>query len=710
MSVLLTKREVAELMGWSKRYVEIRARELGVQRNGHRARNGKATPMFPLANLPAEAQTKWIGKTKPPEPRHGIALVPTPAETALVPEGQMALALTTPGQELALADRDQALKRYGIIAPLVEREKHAAVWKHCGNTADAVVEFLARQHGHGNRTLYRWCAQFRRSGLAGLVDRTRADKGQARALNQASLSFLIAAALPKRGEYGKLTVAEIFRAHEEEREWRARHPQKFPPSLQLTAASYRSFCLWFDRIPEIVKTMAREGQKAYQDTQEMLSWRDLSSLRCMDWVVMDHRCLDLFCLVPRERGWALARPWLTAALDMRARKWLAWKIVEQPSSVSIAAVMKRCFLDHGLPGHMYWDNGKDFRAQWLEGRQVQTRQVGAIEDLDTTWNGVLASLGVRVTHAIPLRARSKIIEANFRATALYDQTTPWWCGHSPDTRPEDFERLVHEHEMWTRGQRAETPFPTLDQVAVLYDELLTSLNSRPHCGEGMQKIVPAGQAWMTPNECWTKHAVEPRRVDPVQIQFGFLKRRPPQLVTNGEVQATFGGRAYHYRMIDNPLRLMGLNGQQVQIAYDPLDLGTVAIYRDDVLVGLAHNIELRRMGESDFIADERGRRAARREVKAFIERIHATVEVPGTLERARRRAAGRAQEQGSAWETAPSSASALALQAPSSASALALQAPNQLSEPGLAGRVETAVSAAESTEQDDGGFDLFAEA
>ena len=71
--------------------------------------------------------------------------------------------------------------------------------------------------------------------------------------------------------------------------------------------------------------------------------------------------------------WKLGRPWITAAIDMWTRKWLAWFIVETPSSDSIAAVLKRVFLDHGLPEYCYWDNGRDFRSEWLEGRRTESR-------------------------------------------------------------------------------------------------------------------------------------------------------------------------------------------------------------------------------------------------------------------------------------------------------------------------------------------------
>ena len=63
-----------------------------------------------------------------------------------------------------------------------------------------------------------------------------------------------------------------------------------------------------------------------------------------------------------------------------------------------------------------------------------------------------------------------------------------------------YERLLDD----AKGERAETPFPTIDIVAALYDEFLQTLNGREHSGEGMQKITPTGRGWMSPNECWDK--------------------------------------------------------------------------------------------------------------------------------------------------------------------------------------------------------------
>ena len=477
-------------------------------------------------------------------------------------------------------------------------------------------------------------------------------------LNAAALDFLLAAALPQKGSYGTLSVREIYRAYGEEKAWRASHASRplgefeerkyfryldksgrLAASAQLPPASYETFRTWFNRIPEVARVMARDGEEAFHNTQEILSFRNLTDIRPLDYVVMDHRRLDIFCLLRDRAGWKLGRPWVTCAMDMRTRKWLAWVIVENPSSDSIAMVLKRSFLDHGLPVELYWDNGKDFRCTWLEGKTERERKAAPVGELGSAWRGVLETLGVRVRHAIVRRARSKIIEPNFLNTANFDRTLPWYCGHRPAARPERFDALLSQHERWMKGEAVEPAFPTIEQVAAIYDEFLESLNEREHSGEGMSKITPTGRGWLCPNEAWERliGKVELRSVPADVIQFAFNKRRTVT-VRNGEIQTQFDKGKYHYRLADG-VSLMAFNGREIQFGYDVLDLETIALYCDDRFIGLANCVDLRRMGEQAFVQDEKDRRASRREVKRFIAASHQQIPVADYRERATRRRA-----------------------------------------------------------------------
>lgn len=578
-------------------------------------------------------------------------------------DGRLASAVLAPatGPNLSADDQIAAERRFAIIEPLISPNKFVLLWFECGNKKGAVVERVSKDHNVKRSTIYNWLKAFNAGGLPALVNKDRNDKGISRSFKKAAMEFFLAAAMPKHGEYGALSVREIYRVYNEERVWRDAHVGKRLSQLQaekyaryldedrrlkaearLSEASYATFVRWFNRIPATIRVMSRNGGEDYSKTQEILSFRSLSTLKPLDYVVMDHRQLDLFCLVPARdgghAGWKLARPWLTAAIDMRTRKWLAWAIVESPSSDSIASVLKKTFLEHGLPSALYWDNGKDFTCEWFEGKTRRRAATFRVPELHEGIRGVLETLNVRVHHAIVRRARSKIIEPNFVNTANFDRSLPTWCGHKPTARPERFGELLDQHERWLRGEVKETVFKPISEIAWLYDEFLRTLNERDHTGEGMQKFTPTGRGWMCPNECWERliGSVTRRWAPPDVIQFCFRKRRE-NTVRNGDVKVTFLGRDYHYRIAGKPTRLMALNGQKVELGYDPYDMGTVAIYHAGCFIGLAENLELRKMGEQEFVQDERERRAARRDVRQLIREVHSVVPVPTAEERAFRR-------------------------------------------------------------------------
>jgi transposase len=630
---VLTTPEAAAILGVSERHArrvfqsEVQTTPAGRQRIGN------------VADLPPDAQAHWaqMDKVVPMTPRASGA--------------QMALSLNVPvGPNLSDSDRIEAERRYRAIEPLIARDRFLSVWAQHHDSKVEVIDFLAKAHKTARRTIYGWLTSWKQGGLPALVPKDRSDKGIPKALNTAALEFILACAFPKHGAYGKLTVRDIFRAYADERAWRAKHigiqlttdfdrakyrrymttDGYLTDAAQLPEASYSTFKNWFNRIPEIAKVMARDGDEAFHNSQEIISFREISAVQPLEYIVMDHRRLDIFCLIrDGKQGWKLARPWLTAAIDMRTRKWLAWAVVETPSSDSIATVLKRSFLEHGLPVACYWDNGKDFRCEWLEGGSTHSKQ-STVGELEPTFRGVLDTLGIRVHHAIVKRARAKLIEPNFGRTADFDRTLPWWCGHNPQARPtERFDKLLHQHERWLAGAEVPPAFPTIEQVADFYSKALNDLNERPLEGEGMNKVTPTGRGWMCPNEAWEIliRNVDRREVPAEVLQLCFAKRRP-LTIRNGEVMTNWGGQPRHYRMPDNAMRLMAFNGCEVQFAYDPLDLQTAALYFDGRFIGLVECIELRRMGEDSFVEDERNRRAARRDTKAFIAAVHEQVYVP----------------------------------------------------------------------------------
>ena len=666
-----------ELEDTSSRWVRKHAEILGAV-VVERQKNGNPVHHYDLRRLSAAAQLKWARRQKvvPIDVADdaGDEFMPWAQEEPAGGTGQLALDLTRPaGSNLSDAERSQAEPRLLAIEPLLgTKNREQPLGKK------ALRQQVAKMNDVSERTIYAWEQRYLGTaggayagmrGLPALVDHARADKGKPRLMNDAALDLLLHLTVPVDGLTGEMTISEAWRAYKEERALRAQHigtagrvlsdadearlgkytgaDGRLGEEARLPKVSYWTFRNWWRELPEAARRLGRKGREAYINEDALVSYRDYLKLKPLDFVVMDHRQLDITSMLPSPKGgksaWRLGRPWITAAIDMRTRKWLAWVVVEQPDSGSIAAVLKRLLLDHGLPKRFYWDNGQDFECDWLD--------------------GVLKSLGIKVTHSLVRRARSKMIEPNFKALASFERQTPWWCGHRPDARPERHEELVAEHNDWMAAGREEAvirdscsvtreehkapkrrPFLTLDEVREMYGLLMPDLNAQPHSGRGMETVTPEGTGRMSPAECWDGliGGVVRRKVPTNTLLFLFREKRTVT-VKHSQIKISHHGQPFIYEPAADadPLALLPFNEKKVEINLDRLDLQTIAVFYKGDFICLAQNMALRGMGAETFKEDEANRRRGHRLLRDLITAAHGQVSVPGPLERLRRRAASR---------------------------------------------------------------------
>ena len=609
MTTLVPLREVQRASGLTSRHIARMRRKLGTRPcpEGRRERNGRVQQVCPIDKLPVAWQKSLLEESP--------AIAPAAVERSAHATAEF---------------------RYRVIQPLLD------------NSTAAKVREAAAEQGIPERTLWRWISDYRQRGYNALAGKKRRDAGERRALTPEAIAWLRDSI--REDGTAQLSAAELHRAYCEHVRWTKHRLARgesagplFPP------VSRRTIYDWYSKdTSRSAKRLAQLGLKAFSDTEEPVSYRDYDSIGLLEYVVMDHRMLDIWSLVEdRKRGWRLIRPWVTAALDMRSRRWLAWTIIEVPSSDSIATVLKRVILDHGVPANVYWDNGKDFRCEWFEGPHQHHRRAPRIDGMRPAVGGVLGSLGIGVTHALPFRARSKNIEANFGRLSRMDRSLPVWCGNKPTARPDRFDReLLKAHRAWMESESPKRVFPTIDEVRDVYDEFFTELNHRPIDGPGMAAATPRGMEDVSPLAKWAELAPATKftAADPQQVQFAFL-RPLPRLITveQSAISVKFGVKRFHYRLRGDTLGLMSLNGRQVEVRTDALDLETVAVYLDDgsqnrPFIGLADNAELRGMGTEDFLAEERERAAGRRMVRDHLERLP-DLDDPyvGAVERSRRR-------------------------------------------------------------------------
>jgi putative transposase len=322
----------------------------------------------------------------------------------------MALA-PSPLTSLSEAQRAQALERFTIIRPALEKEITQAE--------------VARTHHLSLRTVQRWIKNYRERGLTGLADPARVDKGTSRKLPQTAIHLIEGLALqtPSR------SAASIHRqitTIASEQGWK-------PPSY----ARVRQIIKSLD--PALV-TMAHEGAAAYREEFDLLYRREAPHSNAM-WQA-DHCELPIWLL---DEAGKPDKPWLTAIEDDYSRMIVGYRFSFQPSTALTTALALRqaiCRKEdprwhaYGIPTVFYSDHGSDFTSKHMEqvaadlpmelifsqvsiprGRGKVERFFRSVDQLllqDTPGYAPKGSTGVKATLTLPA------FEQRFKAWLLED--------------------------------------------------------------------------------------------------------------------------------------------------------------------------------------------------------------------------------------------------------------------------------------------------
>ena len=250
-----------------------------------------------------------------------------------------------PLSALSETERAEAMKRYGIILPCVE--------------GGALPAEVARHHGIPLRTVKRWVAHYRDSGLAGLARRARSDRDSQRELTAELKQIIEGLALRKPPP----TVAFV---HRQACDVACRQGWKVP--------TYHSVYRVVKQLGPALLTLAHEGSKAYRLAFDLLHRREASASNEI-WQA-DHTLLDLW--VKQDAG-PPARPWLSVIMDDYSRAVAGFRLsFQEPSAIQTALVLRQAIWNKllpqwqicGVPATFYTDHGSDFTSQHLE-------QVGA---------------------------------------------------------------------------------------------------------------------------------------------------------------------------------------------------------------------------------------------------------------------------------------------------------------------------------------------
>ena len=299
------------------------------------------------------------------------------------------------------------------------------------------------------RTIMRWDQQLRESGISGLIDRRRLPTSGGTACSDQAWAMFLGLYLDEaRPSIPRLWETVAAYAQTEGWSW---------PAL-------RTIQLRVKRSTDPRLLAAGREARRFRDRCLPTVERDGDRIPAMGLWVADHRQFDVF--LPKEvwvpklhrSEWHWFRPWITAFLDYRTWKPPCWRIrFESPNGQQVMETFCQGVIDHGQPGAVYLDNGKDFRMYRFSGGRRRPARQGEPIVAESHVKGMLELLGVAVHFAAPYNAKAKVIEPWFgQVSRNFDKRWPTYCGDRSERRPERLKLLNNKAaEMHAAGYTLE---------------------------------------------------------------------------------------------------------------------------------------------------------------------------------------------------------------------------------------------------------------
>lgn len=295
--------------------------------------------------------------------------------------------------------------------------------------------------------------------------------------------------------------------------------------------------------------LARMGEEYIKNNHLSYINRDWSDVRVNEIWIADHRVFDLPIKVidPLTGKWKATRPWLCAFMDAKSWYMASWQITaENPNNETIRNGLALGISQHGRPGNVYTDNGKDFLAKGFSDPVK----------FDGVEHSILGSLGINVIKALPYNGRAKTVERGFKNHATrFDKMFAGYLGNKPGARPDSVHYFYKHPEQ----------LPTLEEFTTLFQAWLEVLHDEVNNG----KIV----AGKTPKDAFYKgKRLERAPMNDVELFAAFLMPQP-QLRKVGRGPAVSINNTMYYGDCLYPYF-----GQKVMIKVDRFDLGHVYIF------------------------------------------------------------------------------------------------------------------------------------
>ena len=545
METMLKPSQVASLMGVDIRTVQRRAKSGSLTCEIQSNAKNRPEYIFPLSTLPKHVQERYYA-------RHSLTLS-TPEKTALQK------VKPSPVQRPLDSYTDAERKEIGFWRDVVDQWMfyRSQPGKPLSELDAKFVRHM-RVENPGQElsvaTLYRKKKALEEGDLNSVIDRRgKARKGKTDMPEYIKKAFLYYY-LVDGGEGHAYSITKCMEYTEKWAEKNAANALPLP--------SYSSFYRLAMDVPEAVRILMREGDRAYYNKASVYTRRDYESIASNDWRVGDTYTCDTLTLGPDGKT---HRPYLTAWVDVRSGIFVGWYISfgGNSSQNSIYALRRGC-LAHGMPNYnAYVDNGREYLTFDFGGRGHRAKKVLANGEAPFEPKTILDYMGVEMKNAIVQNSRAKLVERSFRNVKEHIMRLfPTYTGGSPEEKPEALKKALQ------RGA-----IPTDAEFVQKVDLLISGyLNYEPYYGS-----VPADKGKRR-IDVYNEHLEHVRHVEPDVLNLMMLRTSKPKKVDREGVYLNIRGKKVWY----NCPELHSLwQEKKVYLRYDPDDLSSVRVYRED---------------------------------------------------------------------------------------------------------------------------------
>jgi hypothetical protein len=314
---------------------------------------------------------------------------------------------------------------------------------------------------------------------------------------------------------------------------------------------------YIQHLPQSLKDKYRKGDKYFRDHYEPFITRDYTKYKPMEIIVGDYMTQDLLLRVKDK----IHRAKLVAFMDMRTRLVVGWSLQLTANSVGVVMALRMCFENYGLPGTIYFDNGREFKNYWICGNEWKLKRTKIDpESLDQD-AGLLNEVGVKMSFAQVGRGQSKPIERLWGTLhERFDKFEIAYTGSNTADRPDELQ-LYHRNVDGIKKKDV-TEIPTFEEIEKRLGHLFDWYNNEwHHSGQGMDEHTPV--------EVWQENA-GPKREIPEQLRkYLFTLRHTKVIQKNGVLLDGF--EYYNREMISHI-------GEKVEVRVGLEHTGTVHVF------------------------------------------------------------------------------------------------------------------------------------